>query len=99
MQWDNIYRDHNHELHPQAYCFPFSSAIGLITSRKEWEWNDNHTNSSDLTYLGAIPLALEETIQEYCRDANKNIDKQQYENCKKETVKNSILNGKKLKFL
>jgi hypothetical protein len=81
MQWDKIYNDHNHERHPQAYCFPYSSAIGLITSRKEWEWNDKHTNSSDLTYLGAIPLALEEAIREYCRDATRTMDKQQYEKC------------------
>ena len=81
LQWQDIHNDPTHELHPQIDSYPYSSAIGLITSRKECEWNDNHTNSSDLTFLGAIPLILEATIQEYCRDAKKKMDKQYYKKC------------------
>ena len=81
MQWQRAHNDQNHGLHAQVKVYPYSSAIGLLTSRREGEWTDNHTNSSDLIFLGAIPRTLGEATQEYCTKAMKRVGKHHREIC------------------
>ena len=81
MQWNGIRNRDDHWLRKQAYWFPIACELGLLTSRKEEEWRDEQTCSSDLTYLGAIPNVMENVLKDYCRKATKGVSKELKETC------------------
>ena len=84
MQWNVIRSNDNHRLHKEAYWFPIACELGFVTSRKEEEWMDDQTCSSDLTYLGAIPSAMENVLNGYCHKASSNVAKEMKERCQQQ---------------
>ena len=82
FQLQRIYNDQSHRLFTQVRNLPFSSGIGLITSRAESEWQDSQTTSSDLIFLGATPNVAGDMIQAYCNKALKQLRREDVARCK-----------------
>ena len=68
-EWTAIERNREHPLHSQANRWPNLSACGLMTCRGENEWNDDHTCSGDMTYIGALPACMGMCIEEFSKAA------------------------------
>jgi hypothetical protein len=43
----------------------------------EIDWNEEHTCSGDLTYIGAIPVGVWKSILKYCQDAMKHMERRE----------------------
>ena len=72
-RWEKVRNDHEHWLNIQAVWFPIASEMGLLTSRKEEEWNDDLNSSSDLTYLGAIQIVIKMRLNNSVKEPSKEV--------------------------
>ena len=87
-RWQLIRTDKDHPLHQQATQWPRTSSCGLLTSRMETDWNEEHTCSGDLMYIGAVPVGVWKSIMRYCQDAMKQMERREDREHMKNICKN-----------
>ena len=68
-EWTAIEQNKGHPLYVQANRWPNLSACGLMSCRRENEWNDEHTCSGDMTYIGVLPKSMGMCVEEFCKAA------------------------------